>query len=388
MGIKVREKQKGSGEFWIFINHEGRRKSVKVGSLAVAEEVAERLTAKLKFDPDAVFKEREAPKPAFKVLAKEWIKKLEKQGRKASTLERYNQLLDDWVLPAVGSKKVDEIKKSHIADVLSKAHDEGLSVASLGNIRTCFSGPLEIAAFREMIPANPTYNILQQIGFSRKKDHKSKEIRFFTPEESYYFLDTCQKEFPDYYAFFQLLFMTGLRLGEALAVTWQDVNWQEKTVSINKAFRTILATTKTGGEREVDLPDTLVTTLKTLETKRKREALKAGLKKPEIIFHLDGGHMSQQKVRSIFDKILKQAKLPRRRLHDVRHSYASLLLKNGASLDYVKRMMGHSDISMTSNTYGHLMPNRDRSQINQLGEIILFKSAPTPHPKNEKNVTY
>ncbi len=385
MGIKVREKERGSGVFWLFINHEGRRRSLKAGNLEVANEVADRLRIKLADNPESVFKEKEGPKPVFRTLAKEWMQKVEKRA-KPSTAERYAQLLRDWVLPAVGSKRVDQIKKSDIADVLEQAHDENLSISSLGTIRTCFSGPLEIAAFREMIPANPAYGILKQMGFSNTKERMSRvnEVKFLTPEESNNCLAVCREEWPEHHPFFQFLFMTGARLGEALAVTWDDISWKDKTVYIDKAFRRNLDTTKTGAEREVDLPDALIDTLKAFELENKKEALRTGIKMPEIIFHHEGRHMPQQRVRRIYQKILVKAGIHNHRLHDIRHSYASLLLKNGASLDYVKRMLGHSDIAMTSNIYGHLMPDRDRTQVNLLGETILSNPHPTRTQKKQR----
>ena len=133
-------------------------------------------------------------------------------------------------------------------------------------------------------------------------------------------------------------------------------------------------------EREIDLPDTLVETLKIHQIEQKKQALKTGTQMVAIIFAQNGRHMRQNQARRVYKKILKEAKLPDRRLHDTRHSYASLMLKNGASLDYVRRMLGHSDIGMTSNVYGHLMPDRDRTQVNELGMII--STAPAKHAQN------
>lgn len=374
MGVRVREKKKGSGEYWVFINHNGRRRSLKVGKLDVANEVADQLQVKLKDNPDEIFKEREKPKPTFKVMSKQWLAKVVKAA-KDSTIERYTQVLDSYVLPAAGLRRVDEIRKSTIADAIEEAQDEGLSVATLELIRTCFSGPLELAAFKELIPANPAHGILKQMGISRKNDKKRKaadRVKFMTPEQVNLFLTTCETE---YYEFFLFLFMTGTRLGEALAVTWPDINWKEKTVEIKKAFRRDLGTTKTGAERSVDLPDVLIDKLKRLQTQRKKDSLKTGTKVPDIIFHRKGTHMKQNQARRVFKRTLVEAKLPEHRLHNTRHTYASMMLKNGASLDYVKRMMGHTDIAMTSNVYGHLMPDRDRTQVNLLGDTLL-----NPHP--------
>jgi hypothetical protein len=78
--------------------------------------------------------------------------------------------------------------------------------------------------------------------------------------------------------------------------------------------------------------------------------------------------------------------MPCQRFHDNRHSYASLMLKNGASLDYVNRMLGHSNIAMTSNACGHLMPNQDRTQGNLLASSLSNPPAPFVHPEMEKAV--
>jgi len=253
-------------------------------------------------------------------------------------------------------------------------------------IRTCISGPLEIAAFREMIPANPANGILKQMGISRNNERKRNgaKLKFLTPDQINLFLTICEQYWPNYKQFFQFLFMTGTRLGEALAVTWDDIKWDDKVVIINKSFRRKLGSTKTGTEREVDLPDVMIDTLKSLQTERKKEALKTGTTVPDIIFHRNGGHMSQNTARNAFKRVLKKAEFPSHRIHDSRHSYASLMLKNGASLDYVKRMLGHTNIAMTSNIYGHLMPNRDRTQVNLLGESLLNPTAPNVHQKAQR----
>ncbi|MBW1869933.1 MAG: hypothetical protein JRI73_11780 [Deltaproteobacteria bacterium] len=226
MGVRVREKCRGSGVFWVFINHEGRRRSLKAGNRDVAEEVADRLRIKLKDNPDEVFVEREKAKPTFKAMSEQWLVKVNKTAKK-STVKRYGQVLNDYVLPVVGSKQVDEIRKADIADALEIAQDKRKSTSTLGLIRSCFAGPLELAAFREMIPANPAHGILRQMGIGRKSKDKNAsagKARFFTPEEVNLFLETCKKGWPEYHEFFLFLFMTGTRLGEALAITWKDIN--------------------------------------------------------------------------------------------------------------------------------------------------------------------
>lgn len=83
------------------------------------------------------------------------------------------------------------------------------------------------------------------------------------------------------------------RIGEALAVTWDNFRWDEKAVSINQSYRRQLSSTKIGSEREVDLADVLVDALNTLHIEKKKEALRTGSPVPDIVFHRKGSNMSQ-----------------------------------------------------------------------------------------------
>ena len=171
MGVSI--KQKPDGKAIVYVHYRGRRLNRTCPNDEVAQELAKMFIKQLAMDPDAIFRKPEPMKPTFRQLSKEWLARIAKDT-KETTYNRYNQLSRDYVLPAIGSKRVDEIKKHQIADALEKAHDDGKSVSTLGLIRTCFSGPLGIAAFREYIPANPADGILKQLGYSRKKERSQK----------------------------------------------------------------------------------------------------------------------------------------------------------------------------------------------------------------------
>jgi integrase len=132
------------------------------------------------------------------------------------------------------------------------------------------------------------------------------------------------------------------------------------------------------------MSDQLTETLRELLNKRKREGLAAGKGTPEeIIFHTNGHHTAQNSIRNIWKRLLRKAKLRERRIHDIRHTFASQLLTNGESPVYVKEQLGHSSIQMTVDIYGHLIPSGNRDAVNRLDSP--HSNAPHPHPpKTEK----
>ena len=109
------------------------------------------------------------------------------------------------------------------------------------------------------------------------------------------------------------------------------------------------------------------------------EALKAGVNEPvEIVFHTNGAHTSQNSVRNVWKRLLGKAGLSDRRIHDMRHTYASTLLSNGASPVYVKEQLGHASIQMTVDIYGHLIPSGDREAVNRLDSLQMDATQTQP----------
>jgi integrase len=174
-----------------------------------------------------------------------------------------------------------------------------------------------------------------------------------------------------------------MRLGELLALQWGDVDWHEKVIRVSRSYKNgRIEMTKTGKVMNIDMSDQLAETLKRLHTARKEEALKnGGGEVIETIFHRNGGHMEQNYIRRVFKRLLSKAGLREIRVHDIRHTTASLLLSDGASPVYVKEQLGHTSIQMTVDIYGHLIPNSNRKVINGLD---TQQSATQPQPARKQ----
>ncbi len=381
MSVVVREKDKGSGVYWVFINHQGKRKSRKIGSKKLAHEVADQVNAHLQLGMlDLNEKGSRDNPPNFNCYSQVWLKMI-KSTRKASTHERYESILRRFIVPEFGKGSISEISRADIRNFMLTLNEKGMSRASICLVRDVLSGIFGHALDDELLENNPVTGVLKRLKLDRKK---KIVVQPFTHKETIHFIKTCQEHFPEYHAFFLTALRTGMRLGEILALQWDDIDFHGRFIRVHKGYRRgELGTTKTGKERRVDMSDQLVATLQALLAQRRREALREGRGEVcPIVFNRDGKHMEQNFIRRIFARVLLKAGMRRMRLHDLRHTYASQLLSNGQSPVYVQKQLGHSSISITVDVYGHLIPSNDRSAVNALDD----DSAPLLHPSKQKGL--
>jgi integrase len=237
-------------------------------------------------------------------------------------------------------------------------------------------GPLSFAHDEELIPVNPIVDITKRLQLRREK---KKVIEPLTGEKVSLFLETCAIKTPDHYPFLLCAFHTRMRLGELLGLRWGDLDWHEKFILVQRSYKLGRMTpTKTGKVRRVDMSDQLIGAMGSLYIQRKREALQEGRGEVvETVFHRAGKPMEQNYIRRVFKRILIQAGLREIRLHDIRHTFASLLISDGASPVYVKEQLGHSSIQMTVDIYAHLIPSSNREMVNRLDSQL---SATQPQP--------
>ena len=344
MSVKVRERPKGSGVYWVFIDHQGKRKGKKIGkNKALANEIAKKIEARLVLGDFKLQEDDSIKLPTFEEYAKCWLEDYIKPLRRSSTYERYGDILKRHVFPTFGNKLISEIKRSEIRNLILKKSKAGLSRSMICLIRDVMSGTMGYAVEDELIPGNPVSGILKRLKLERDK---RITVEPMTEQEVELFLETCFRHYHEYGEFFLCAFRTGMRLGELLGLQWSDIDWNQKFIRVERSYkRGQFDKTKTGRVRRVDMSDQLAASLKTLLTKRKKEALKDGLGEPaKFIFQRDDKPMEQNYIRRIYKRILVKAGIREMRIHDIRHTFASLLLSKGESPVYVKEQLGHSSI--------------------------------------------
>src|SRR5262249_46811024 len=157
--------------------------------------------------------------------------------------------------------------------------------------------------------------------------------------------------------------------GELLGFQWGDLDGHNKCIHVKRAVsRRRIERPKNHLQRRIDLADELGKVLEELRRHRKKEWFKAGKGSPEWAFcNQDGSYLNEQNLRTRkFYPLLEKVKLRRVRLHDLRHTFASLHLQNGESVVYVKEQMRHHSIQVTVDLYGHLIPGANRAAANRL----------------------
>ena len=161
-----------------------------------------------------------------------------------------------------------------------------------------------------------------------------------------------------YYAFFYTALKTGMRRGELLALEWSDVDFKSAKIWINKQiYRGKVTTTKTGKERYVDIPNTLIEVLKLL--------YKEGTLS-KYVFHRNGKPLHPWNMENTYFKPLlnrcnkqldEENQIRKFRFHDLRHSFATYLLSHGVPVKYVQERLGHSSARMTLDVYASFLPS-------------------------------
>jgi integrase len=178
---------------------------------------------------------------------------------------------------------------------------------------------------------------------------------------------------PEYCPLFLCAIHTGMRAGELAGLQRGDVDWNGKFFMVRRSVKNgKVYPTKTDKIRRIDMSDDLAEELAAYHRHQLEEAMKAGKNElsPWVFASGEGTPIDMHNVsRREFPKCLTNAKLRRIRFHDLRHTFASLLIQNGESLAYVKEQLGHSSIKITVDIYGHLVPGANRQAVNRLPGI-------------------
>jgi len=379
MGVKVKEKVKGSGEWWIFINHNGKRKARKIGrDKRIAQEAAKKIEAKLTLGEMDL--EESAKPPTLKEYIDGWsditgekqigwYDKVAVLSLKNSTYRSYRLIIDQTLIPTFGSKPLNEITSRMISDLISKKIKDGLRSSTARNTKNCLSAILRHAVNPDaFIPANPA----RGVPIPKPEDERqSKEQDPFTWDERTKIEKTFSESYPAYYPLVILGFRTGLRIGEIIGLQWQDIDFFQKLLLVQRNITRCKVTTpkSRSSRRHVRMTAQLIEVLKQHKIRMKEKTLKHGWKSmPEWIFtNEDGTPINYGNfIHRVWNPAMDKSEMRRRTPHDMRHTYATLRLSKGDTLAEVSKEMGHSTAEITYRTYYKWLPKESSSDIDEL----------------------
>lgn len=200
--------------------------------------------------------------------------------------------------------------------------------------------------------------------FKATSEEKMSEMQVWTIEEFNRFLQCVDNEI--YKIYFQTLFWTGARRGEIIALQCDDLIEDKKEIFIHASQRTSAkgrTPTKTGLNRNVKVDDDLYEKL-------------LSLKRTYVNGYLFGGEtsLSPTMIDTYFKKAIKESCVKPIRLHDLRHSHATILINEGVNIVAVSKRLGHTDINQTLKTYTHLLKNTDEQMMETINSIVSKKN--------------
>lgn len=296
-----------------------------------------------------------------------------------STIRTKEYIVELKILPYFGERKLNEITPGDIRqwhNILMKEEYEkdmhsGEATGAYAG-KTAQYSPTYLKTIHTQLSAIFNYAV-QYYDLSRNpckvaggigKDN-ADEMQFWTQEEFELFLNEISDK-PASKAAFMTLFWTGCRIGELLALTPADIDLNNKTININKSYqrlarKDVITEPKTEkGKRIITIPDFLVDELRIYEN------MLYGIMPNDRVFFMTKSYLEHEMERGC-----KESGVKKIRLHDLRHSHASLLIsKLGAQPLQVAERLGHEKIQTTLNTYSHLYPNQGRDLADKLDNLM------------------
>lgn len=291
-----------------------------------------------------------------------WVTQYEKTVEESTFVKKLG-IFKNHILPAMGAYKIEKIN----VDVCQKHIDEwAAKLKKFRVVKACAAKVLDFAIKRGYIQTNPFTHVDMPTTASKKAIvGDDEEENFYTREQLIQFLSCLEKE-SNYkaYALFHLLAYSGMRKGEALALTWNDLNLTTNELRINKALsrgkdnRLYIKSTKTGVARTIKMDDKTMTILKEWKKKQKQNYLILGfntMQPKQLVFSNEvNEYLQPTKTRKWILHVQKKYGLGTITTHGLRHTHCSLLFEAGASLKEVQDRLGHSNVQTTMNIYAHV----------------------------------
>jgi integrase len=229
---------------------------------------------------------------------------------------------------------------------------KGLKLNTVKGIVRTLSTLLSQAVEDEKLPANPALRLGKYL---RRGDEAETRVQPLSAAEAAHLVAVAEREFPRWHAWTLCALRTGLRLGELLALQWGDIDWNGRFVTVRRNLaRGLITSPKSHHHRKVDLSPQLIVALQTWRRVQREGWFKKGQPMPDWVFpSLAGTALEHCNVGHAFRRLLERAGLRQIRIHDLRHTYATLLLQAGAPITYVSHQLGHRDASITLRVYAH-----------------------------------
>ncbi len=338
-----------------------------------------------------------------------WLENYVKLNLRTNTITGYKGIVENYLKPALGIYKIKSLTPAILQSYINKRYVNGCTKNHLKQISSILNLSLKYAVHPcKFIKENP----MQYISIPKYEKKSEEFIKTVTLKEFNNIIDRFPEN-TDYYLPLMIGFHTGCRIGEVLALTWEDINFKTKTLSINKSLifndenkQWYFGPTKTfTSNRIIKIGDTLITILKKSQKKQMENKLKYGqyykmlysqeeiinnkrlqrlfilpanissgdLKQQnQICARIDGNLLTTNGMKYV-SKVVNYELNIDFKFHSLRHTHATLLIQNGANIKDVQTRLGHASIETTLDTYTHSTDDSSKSTVDLFEKISKAK---------------
>ena len=365
----------GSAPSWGFIIEDGKRdgrrhRIVRRGFTTKAEagEAGVVLAAELAAD--------EFVAPSSTTISKwldDWIGS-QRQNLKPSTLASYQSIIETHLKPVLGDLRLQDLHRSHLESYYVRLANGSVKSGTVKNVHAVLRKALADAVSRSLLTSNPAVDAF-------KIRVQREEMSVWTEEELRFFLGHVRSHRVG--PLMRIAAMTGMRRGEILGLKWRDVDATAGVIHVNRALTRgstgpVLVEPKTSrARRAIELDNETAGQLGAWKPAQLEEALQFGRaswnqnNKNGLIFtRSDGSPSDPDTVSHLFTKLCIGAGVPVIRFHDLRHTHATLLLKDNTPLHVVSRRLGHSSAAFTADRYSHVLPGQAFEAVSRLSAMV------------------
>ena len=295
-----------------------------------------------------------------------WLNDSVRGHVRPSTFYRHETIVRLHIRPALGRLKLSALNPAHVQALYRAKLDEGLSPTTVHRVHEVLNTALKQAARWDLTPRN----VCEAASVPRRR---RPDIRPLNPQQARAFLHAAKGN--RYEAFFVVALTAGLRLGELRGLCWDAVDLEGGRLQVRRTLvrasnDLVFGEPKTARGRVVALTGRAVDSLKAHKSYQLAAALYAddGLvfRSPRAGKPVDHRHLTYR----YFRPILQRPRPPRIRLHDLRHSCATLLLSRNVNPKIVQELLGHANIGMTLDTYSHILPGMMAPAVDAMEDAL------------------
>lgn len=329
--------------------------------------------AKFEFQANGETLSKKVQVKTFKDLTDMWLVNY-KLTLKPQSYNSTVSMLNKHILPYFGKMKLDKITSSDVQTFINSLSKKTINYV---NARSIISRILQHGVLLQLIQHNPARDIV----LPRKQNKDSDKVKFIEKDDLKKFLDYIEKDkLRNYktnfnYVLYKLLLATGLRIGEACALEWSDIDLINGTINIDKTYsksiRRLSTTKSKSGTRLISIDQATVNMLKLYQVRQRQLFHEVGGKAPKVVFATPTRKYFHTFVRqNALDRVCIEAGIPRFTFHAFRHTHASLLLNAGISYKELQYRLGHSNIAMTLDVYSHLSKDKEKEAVSYFEKAI------------------